>query len=77
MDYSAEVRQRFDNSREPAAGDAAAATVSGAAADRSLNVWVRFVVAAAGGRITSIRYNAYGFYVSRLNRHRSRTWSRT
>lgn len=60
MDYSSGVRWRFDNPRAPAPVDEAARTVIGTAADRSLNVWLRFVVAATGGRVASVRYNVYG-----------------
>ena len=60
MDYSSAVRRRFDHPREPAVADRSATTVVGAAEDRSLNVWIRFVVAVADGRLASVRFNAYG-----------------
>jgi len=60
MDYSSGVRQRFDRPKAVADDDALAAGVGGEAADRSLNVWVRFIVAASDGRLVNVRYNAFG-----------------
>jgi len=61
MDYSSEVRQRFaaptragEISRD--AGD----VVEGAAADRSLSVWVRFQVQVQATAIGQVRFRAFG-----------------
>jgi NifU-like protein involved in Fe-S cluster formation len=61
MDYSAEVLRRF---RAPGrASDFpldAGGVVVAAAEDQSLNVWVRFQVQVSGGRISDVRFNAFG-----------------
>lgn len=61
MDYSAEVRRRFE---APArAGDfprAAPGVVSASAEDRSLNVWVRFQVQVGTGSIAGVRFSVFG-----------------
>jgi NifU-like protein involved in Fe-S cluster formation len=59
MDYSSEVRRRFE--RADAAGPAGSeGWVSAAAEDRSLNVWIRFDVRVSGGRIREMRFGAFG-----------------
>jgi len=61
MDYSSEVRRRFSAPAragriESPRGD----SVEGAAEDRSLGIWVRFQVEAAGATIRQVRFSAFG-----------------
>jgi NifU-like protein involved in Fe-S cluster formation len=61
MDYSAEVRRRFDSLR--GAGQLGAkgpGCVSAETEDRSLNVWLRFEVQVLEGIIQSARFQVYG-----------------
>jgi len=61
MDYSAEVRRRFE--APVRAGEfppAAPGVVSASSEDRSLNVWVRFQVQASAGSIADVRFSVFG-----------------
>lgn len=61
MDYSPEVRRRFTEAPGAGALDASLpGRVCGEAEDRSLNVWVRFELQVADGRVADARFQAYG-----------------
>lgn len=61
MDYSPEVRRRFvETPGAGALGGGAAGRCCGEGEDRSLNVWVRFELEIAHGRIAAARFQAYG-----------------
>jgi NifU-like protein involved in Fe-S cluster formation len=63
MDYSPELRRRFESMSTVGAPVGAAfgcATVSVSAQDRSQNVWVKFIVGARDGRIEHVGYRAFG-----------------
>ena len=61
MDYSTEVRQRFDApSRAQEISQDVGDVVEGTAEDRSLSVWVRFQVRIEAGTIRQIRYRVFG-----------------
>lgn len=60
MDYSSEVRRRFVETPGAGALGGIAGHVSGEGEDRSLNVWVRFELEIAGGRVAAARFQAFG-----------------
>lgn len=61
MDYSSEVEQRFlSPSRAGAFDEGTPGVVSGEAADRTLNVWIRFQAQVLDGAIRAARFNVYG-----------------
>jgi NifU-like protein involved in Fe-S cluster formation len=61
MDYSSEVEQRFlSPSRAGEFEKGTPGLVSGEAADRTLNVWIRFQVQVLDGAIRTARFNVYG-----------------
>jgi len=61
MDYSAEVRRRFEAPiRAGEFPPGTASVVTAAAEDRSLNVWVRFQVQARAGTIAELRFSVFG-----------------
>jgi len=61
MDYGSEVEQRFGSpSRVGAFEEGTPGLVSGEAADRTLNVWIRFQVQVLDGVICAARFNVYG-----------------
>lgn len=61
MDYSSEVRRRFTETPGAGALDPSLpGRVCGEGEDRSLNVWIRFELQIAGGRVAAARFQAYG-----------------
>ena len=61
MDYSSEVEQRFLlPSRAGGFEKDTPGLVSGEAADRTLNVWIRFQIQVLDGTIRAARFNVYG-----------------
>ena len=61
MDYSSEVQQRFlSPGRAGKFDEGAPGLVSGEAADRSLNAWVRLQVQVLDGAIGAARFIVYG-----------------
>ena len=61
MDYSSEVEQRFlSPSRVGEFEKGTPGLVSGEAADRTLNVWIRFQVQVLDGAIRAARFSVYG-----------------
>lgn len=61
MDYSAEVRRRFEApARAGEFPSGASGVVTASAEDRSLNVWVRFQVQARTGNIADLRFSVFG-----------------
>ena len=61
MDYGSEVEQRFRSpSRAGEFEEGTLGLVSGEAADRTLNVWIRFQVQVLDGTIRAARFNVYG-----------------
>ena len=61
MDYGSEVEERFASpSRVGEFEQGTPGLVSGEAADRTLNVWVRFQVQVLDGTIRAARFNVYG-----------------
>ena len=61
MDYGSEVEKRFlSPSRAGAFDEGTPGVVSGEAADRTLNVWIRFQAQVLDGAIRAARFNVYG-----------------
>jgi NifU-like protein involved in Fe-S cluster formation len=60
MDYSPEVLQRFRSPLRAGNLDPAPSVVCGEAQDRALNIWVRFQLEVADGRIERARFQVFG-----------------
>jgi NifU-like protein involved in Fe-S cluster formation len=61
MEYSSEVQRRFRAPRwSGSLSERGTGFFAGEAADRSLNVWVRFQVQADTDSIRAVRFEAYG-----------------
>ena len=61
MEYSSEVRRRFQApTRAGTIAPDEGEVFSGAAEDRSQNLWVRFQVQVSESTIERVRFNAYG-----------------
>jgi len=62
MDYSSEVKRRFESrgGNRDIAPETPGASVAGEAEDKALNVWVRFEVQVRSGFIRGARFQVYG-----------------
>jgi NifU-like protein involved in Fe-S cluster formation len=62
MEYSPEVLRRFGSarSRSALAIESPGRVVTGEAGDRTLHVWVRFVLSVRSGVIDTIRFQVFG-----------------
>jgi NifU-like protein involved in Fe-S cluster formation len=58
MEYSSAVRRRFEHPSAVAGTSFGSAAAS--AGDRSLNVWIRFVVSISDNAIEGVQYNVFG-----------------
>jgi len=60
MEYSSAVRQRFEHSHAQIAASEPESTFAASAADRSLNVWIRFAVSVRRDTVTDVEFSVFG-----------------